>query len=553
MYRIYVWGERFSKWKKLMPKEEYAMLLSAIFAPVSKNGPAKVKDPGLVNIVKAGYGLYDNHKDALVLLPLGTSLLESLTEEIEIDLVLRKAQNVLTGMGEEGGLAIASRSLKTEDQLPLIFMEREGNTLYASGFFKEDTDFRQHLEGFIAGISAVLDLQDLEFQIIPEHRYIEGSWEPLLSLCVSGDKSAWKGKTGFLCPECGWGGTECSEAAPFESDSGEEEETPESLEEAHTPGADTIEELCRQLELPPQKTLKTMFFTTEGEEQPRVVVALMRGDRKISPLKLARYLGVSSVRLATSEELHGAMGILGGYLGPKGLPENIMMVADLSVPGLLNVAIGANKPDYHYRGACWDRDFSTPHVTDLLQPGAGVPCPVCGTPLEETCWREIAVIGERKDLRARYSSVDYRDAEHKKRDPRFVSITISLDQLLLAFFEEEGSLVPMLAPFMAYLYVAEDAGDTEEAGAFMQEVYMALQEMEIPVLMDDCTAKPGNRKYNAEVLRFPWKLSVTAEGLAQGKILLSGAEEEDLLLSPQDLGEYFDSFVMNEMEDPFEE
>jgi len=82
---------------------------------------------------------------------------------------------------------------------------------------------------------------------------------------------------------------------------------------------------------------------------------------------------------------------------------------------------------------------------------------------------------------------------------------------------------------------------------------MALQEMEIPVLMDDCTAKPGNRKYNAEVLRFPWKLSVTAEGLAQGKILLSGAEEEDLLLSPQDLGEYFDSFVMNEMEDPFEE
>jgi len=249
------------------------------------------------------------------------------------------------------------------------------------------------------------------------------------------------------------------------------------------------------------------------------------------------------VRRATAEELHQAMGILGGYLGPQGIPENIFMVADHSVPGLTNVAVGANKPDYHCKGACWGRDFSTSHVTDLLLLEEGSPCPLCGASLEQIWWREVASLGERKDLQARCPGVDYRNGEHKKKEPRFMLARISLEQILLALFEKEGPLHPFLSPFIGYLYVAEDAEENEDAGAFLEDLSSRFLETEMSLLIDDCTEKPANREYNAQAFRFPWSLVITQEGLAQGKLLLRGAEEEDFLLSPQELEEYFESFL----------
>ncbi len=518
------------------------MFLSMIFAPVSKNGPAKIKDPGLVNMVKGGYGLYDNHRDALMLLPLGEHLLENLANELEGEFLFWKAQEVFTGIPEEGGFSIASRSLKTEDQLPLVFMETSGQELYLSCFLQEETHVEEYQEGLAGAVQEILELFGLNSHVIREHKHLEGNWEEFLSVGLATGKNSWKGEAGFYCPDCGWGGKGCSEIKnpPLNS---ADTEAPENLQEVHTPGADTIEELCRQLQLPPEKTLKTMFFATEGEETSRVVVALMRGDRKIHPLKLARYLGVPSVRLAAAEELHQVMGILGGYLGPRGLPEHILMVADLSVPGLTNVAVGANKPDYHCKGACWGRDFSTPHVTDLLLLEEESPCPLCGASLRQTWWREAVSLGERKDLQARCPGVDYRNGEHKKKDPRFLLARISLEQILLALFEQEGPLPPLLSPFTGYLYVAEDAEENEDAGAFLEDLSSRLLETEMSLLIDDCTEKPANREYNAQAFRFPWSLVITREGLAQGKLLLRGAEEEEFFLSPEELEEYFESFM----------
>lgn len=531
-----------------------AMFLSSLFVPVNKNGPAKVKDPGLVNIVKAGYALYDNHRDALLLLPLGIRLRESLAEELEDTFSARGVQSICTGNPEEGALMVASRTLKTQNQLPLLFMERSENAFYLSAVLSDQDSMVAWMEDFLVRLYKTLDYVEVYSAFVGEASYEEGIWEEHWSFYVPAELHAWKGEEGFICTECAWGGhADSLLSEDFSEDEEEKQEDLQPLREVHTPGADTIEELCRQLDLPPEKTLKTMFFSTEGEETSRVVVALMRGDRKISPLKLAKCLNAPSVRLATPEELHKAMGILGGYLGPQGVPENVMMVADGSVEGLVNVAVGANKPDYHCTGACWGRDFSTPHVTDLLQLEEGSPCPRCKNPLQKQTWRKVASFGTAPGLRARYSSLDYRDEEHQKREPQFLSGRVDLEQILLSLFEGESPLPLLLAPFVAYLYVGEDAQDSEEAGDLLEEVRERLEEADIPTLTDDCTEKPKNREFNAMVLRFPWVLQITREGVAQGKVLLSSAEDENLLLAPEDLDSYFESFFEEALGMPEEE
>lgn len=522
------------------------MYMSLLFVPTNKNGPAKVKDSGLVNIVKGGYALYDNHGDALQLLPLGVQLRENLLEVLGETFSVRGVQQIHTGIPEEGALAVASRTLKTEDQLPLLFMEEDRNTLHLSGILSDMDSLSVWMEDFYARLHGALNELEVPTAVIEEAVYVEGVWEERISLYASAGSHAWKGCEGFICTECCQAAH--AHALVLEDFSEEKEADLQPLTEVHTPGADTIEELCRQLKRNPEETLKTMFFATEGEENPQVVVALMRGDRKISPLKLAKYLKVPSVRLATPEELHKAMGILGGYLGPQGVPEKVMMVADHSVKGITNVAVGANKPDYHCTGASWGRDFSTSHVTDLLQFEEGSSCPFCGEPMTRQNWRRIASFGPAPAVRGRYS-VNYRDKEHKKHEPQFFNGQVEMEQILLALFENENSLHLSLAPYVAYLYVTEELeGDDElmeKAGDFQERVAEILDLEDIPVLVDDATEKAKNREFNASVLRFPWALRITKEGLAQGKVLLSSTEDEDLLLDPEDLVGYYESFIMN--------
>ena len=522
------------------------MYMSSLFVPTNKNGPAKVKDPGLANIVKGGYALYDNHGDTLQLLPLGVQLVQNLLDVLKETFAARGVQSIRTDLPLEGALAVASRTLKTVDQLPLLFMEEGSSTFHLSGILSETDSLSVWMEDFYARLHGTLSELKIHTALIKEAVYVEGAWEERRSLYTPAGPHAWKGCEGLVCTECGEAAH--AHALILEDSPEKEEESFQPLTEVHTPGADTIEELCGQLHLSSEKTLKTMFFATEGEEVSRVVVALMRGDRKISTIKLAQYLEVPSVRLATPEELHKAMGILGGYLGPQGVPEKVMMVADHSAEGLVNVAVGANKPDYHCTGACWGRDFSTSHVTDLLQLEEGSSCPFCGEPMRKQTWRKLASFGTAPVLRSRYSSLDYRDKEHKKHEPQFFNGQVEIEQVLLALFEGELPLHISLAPFAAYLYVAGDVEDPEEmedAGVFQEEIAETLDLADIPSLVDDCTEKPKNREFNATALRFPWVLRITKKGLALGKVLLSSPEDEDIFLDPKDLEGYFDSFVMD--------
>ncbi len=493
------------------------MKLSTLLVPTSKNNPAKVKDPGLIGMAKAGYAAFDAAADRILFLPLGVVTQNNLVDFMEEVFYGQGIQSVDSPSADgTTGLAVASRVLKLENQLPMAFSERADRTFHLTGLTRHPSGAENAMEELLTAFSEQLEGRGLRSAILWT---AEG-----LTLAAPAEGKIRKGLDGLTCPSCGWTGT--AETPVSGGGCDENGPDPEPLEEVLTPGANTITELCRQLDVEPPQTLKTMFYAALKEDGGKeIVVALMRGDRKISPAKLAAHLQADEVRFATPVELHETIGIQGGYLGPVGLPEGVHIVADHSVEGCVNLAVGANKPDYHMKGACWGRDFTATSVTDLLALEAGGACPICGASLQETSWRPIMTLRAGHAELERFDSLDYRDGEHRKQFPAVWSGTVDMEGLLLALFEEKAGALPSdLAPFE--VQIGFDGEPESPSAQTAEELYLHLAGHGVMTLLDDRFAKLKNRTYDLEIMRLPIRIWVTDASVAEEKVEVRFPDEE---------------------------
>src|SRR5215469_13864301 len=109
-----------------------------------------------------------------------------------------------------------------------------------------------------------------------------------------------------------------------------------------TPGVTTIEEVAALLGVAESATSKALPVVT-GD---RLVLALVRGDDKLSPEKLET-LFEGAFRPATDDEIRAAFGAGGGSLGPVGV--DVEVIADEALREGQYVA-GANEDGRHLRG-----------------------------------------------------------------------------------------------------------------------------------------------------------------------------------------------------------
>ena len=136
------------------------------------------------------------------------------------------------------------------------------------------------------------------------------------------------------------------------------------------PASTTIEALAEFLGIDAAATSKAMPVTNEDG---RVVLALVRGDDRLSEAKLLGALGSDS-RPSTDEEIRAAFGASGGSLGPVGFEGEVL--ADETLREGQFVA-GANRDGWHLRGVEAGRDYE-PRFADLREPHEGDRCPECG-------------------------------------------------------------------------------------------------------------------------------------------------------------------------------
>ena len=288
------------------------------------------------------------------------------------------------------------------------------------------------------------------------------------------------------------------------------------IEDAHTPGIKTIEELCEFLDEKPSKTLKAVFYVASGE----LVFVVIRGDLEVNEVKLSNALGgAPDLRLASSEEVE-EYGLTAGSASPIGV-EGIKVVADNSIDMGSNFLAGANRPDYHLRNTNHHRDFEANIVDDIALAQPGDSCEKCGT---ELVMRRGIEVGHIFKLGTRYSDVLEARYPDEQGEPHLILMGcygIGVGRLLGAAIEqnhdERGMTLPAtIAPYDVSLVALNMQNDVvaESANALYEELRAAGLE----VLFDDRNESAGVKFNDADLIGLPLRLVVSQRNIRGGVV-----------------------------------
>jgi len=362
----------------------------------------------------------------------------------------------------------------------------------------------------------------------------------LLSMMVEADSGAIGGKEShefmlltesgendiLYCPKGDYAANaEKAESVKEKIDGGE----PLPLEEVTTPGMTSIEEVSGFLGVPPNRTLKAVFYVADGE----FVFAVIRGDLDVNDIKLQRALGCYELRLATEEEVVEA-GLVPGFASPVGA-KGIRIVADDSVPAVNNLVGGANKPDTHIKNVNYGRDFIADIVTDITLVKAGDTCIRCGAKLESTRGIEVGHIFKLGTLYSEKLGACYVDESGESHPIIMGCYGIGLGRLMAAAVElnhdDKGIIWPLpIAPYQVYLcpLYREDT----EVSEIAEKLYSDLKNGGIEVLFDDRKESPGVKFNDADLIGIPIRVTVSPRTLEKAGVEIKLRSEKDFELVP---------------------
>lgn len=310
------------------------------------------------------------------------------------------------------------------------------------------------------------------------------------------------------------------------------EPSPESeamleLQEVHTPGTKTIEELASFLNIDKKNTIKALLFEKYDEDGKAdgYVAAFVRGDRDLNMIKLVNALKIPEHAIAFADEskLEASIGAVGGFTGPIGL-HDCMIVVDSELVGLKNLCAGACKPDHHILNVNYGRDYEGDIVTDLKVLKEGDPCPVCGAPIKHTRGIEV---GQVFKLGTKYSeamNAIYKDENQQDYPLVMGCYGIGVSRTLAAVIEqhhdEDGIIWPVsVAPYHAIVTLVKPKDETQSKLA--EDIYQRLLTAGVEAVIDDRDERPGVKFKDADLLGFPIRITVgkrAGEGIVEYKL-----------------------------------
>ncbi len=304
------------------------------------------------------------------------------------------------------------------------------------------------------------------------------------------------------------------------------------LEEVHTPGTKTIEEVANFLGMEQDQTIKALLFVTYDEEQKEngYVAAFVRGDRELNMIKLVNALDIPehSIEFADEEKIAAATGCVGGFTGPIGL-HDCTIVVDSELVGLKNLCAGANKEDHHIKNVNYGRDYKGDIVTDIKNLKEGDPCPVCGAPVKHTRGIEV---GQVFKLGTKYSEsmgATYKDENQKDQlivmGCYGIGVTRTVAAVIEQHHDENGIIWPMsVAPYHVIITLMKPEDEVQAEVA--ERIYSELGKAGVEVLLDDRKERPGVKFKDADLLGIPVRITV-GRGAADGQIEWKLRREDD--------------------------
>ena len=286
---------------------------------------------------------------------------------------------------------------------------------------------------------------------------------------------------------------------------------PAGLEKHDTPDIKTVEQLEGFFGLPARRMAKTLLYTAAYDDREETVAVLMRGDLEINEVKLTNALDALAVRLADEATVKKVTGAEVGFAGPIGLPEDTLVLADLTLAGQANLLCGCCETDKHCLNANAGRDFAKPRYMDLKSAEEGQGCPRCGQPLSKDRGIEVGHIFK---LGTKYSEA--MDAcfldQNGKRKPLVmgcygIGVSRTAASAVEQGHDDAGIIWPRpIAPFEVCIAVLDVK--KKEQLALGEELYEQLREQGFDVCLDDRKMSPGVKFKDLDLLGFPLRIVV---------------------------------------------
>lgn len=318
----------------------------------------------------------------------------------------------------------------------------------------------------------------------------------------------------ITCDSCGYrANLERAVAKVPELDDGEQGL---EVERFPTPGIRTIAGLAEMEPklATPERQLKSLVYLVD--EEPLMVV--LRGDHNLAEQKLIDASGTTAVEPATPEQVRELLGALPGSLGAVGV-TSLTVWLDPALKGRYGMVTGANQDDWHIKNVDVSRDIGVNRWVDLRQVSAGEPCLQCGLPLD--LWKGIEV-GHIFKLGTRYAETFAAlvNDEHGESNPIVMgSYGIGVERTMAAIVEsshdEKGIIWPVsVAPYQVVVTaIRPEQPEVEQAASQLSE---ELVQTGVSVIYDDREERPGVKFADAELVGFPYRVTIGTRGLEQG-------------------------------------
>lgn len=306
----------------------------------------------------------------------------------------------------------------------------------------------------------------------------------------------------------------------------------QEMVKVHTPGAATCEEVKNLLGIDLAMTVKSIVLATESDDKPATIwLLLLRGDHELNEVKVGKLPGFENgFRFATETEILENFSSPPGYLGPVDLPENVKVIADLTVSNMHDFVCGANEAPYHLQGVNWGRDLPEPALTtDIRNVVAGDPNPA-GTGVLNI-QRGIEV-GHVFYLGTKYSEAmkaSYLDETGKPALMEMGCYGIGVTRIMGAAIEqnhdERGIIwTKAMAPFEVVV-CGLGWGKSEAVRETATSLYNALKEAGFDAILDDRDLRPGVMFAEWELIGVPVRITVGDRSLANGQVEVLGRRE----------------------------
>ncbi|MBC2120668.1 proline--tRNA ligase [Listeria marthii] len=301
-------------------------------------------------------------------------------------------------------------------------------------------------------------------------------------------------------------------------------ELEKDLEKVATPDQKSIGDIVEFLEVPIEKTMKSMLYQVDEE----VIMVLVRGDHEVNDIKIKNALDATNVELVDPAVAVELLGANFGSLGPIGVPENTRVFADNAVKDIVNAVAGANEDGFHYINVNPDRDFTVTSYFDLRMIQVGDLSPDGQGVIK---FAEGIEVGHIFKLGTKYSQAMNATIldENGRAQPIIMGCYgIGVSRILSAIAEQsndENGFVwdKQISPFDLHLIPVNMK--SEEQVAFAETLYTSLQAAGFSVLIDDRAERAGVKFADADLIGLPIRITVgkkAAEGVVEVKIRKTG-------------------------------